>query len=97
MQDQYWSCIEVRSFSSTKEEGNIPTNPPRKHVYTDRLRRGVRKYNIKSIYMDIEDFNLENFINVLTKALTLDNTYSLLVKVQYTNVEGDLLAKHILC
>jgi len=47
--------------------------------------------------MDIEDFNLENFINVLTKALTLDNTYSLLVKVQYTNVEGDLLAKHILC
>jgi len=41
--------------------------------------------------MDIDDFNVYNFTNVLIKALTIDNTYSLLVKVQYTNVEGDIL------
>lgn len=41
--------------------------------------------------MDINEFNVENFTNVLTKALTIDNTYSLLIKVQYTNVEGDIL------
>lgn len=41
--------------------------------------------------MDVNEFNLKNFTKSLTKVLTLNNTYSLLVKVQYINIEGHIL------
>lgn len=65
----------VRSFSS-EQEGIFRRKTP------------IWKYKVKSIYMDVEGFNINNFTNSLIKALTINNTYSLLIKVQYTNIEG---------
>ena len=64
-----------RSFSSEVESTNT----------------GSLKYKVKSIYMDCNQFNADNLTNELSKAFIVNNTYSVLFKVQYLNAEGHVL------
>lgn len=56
-----------RSFSTEREDRKIP----------------FWKYKVNSVYMDVNEFNLNNFTKSLTKVLTLNNTYSLLLDTYF--------------
>lgn len=57
----------------------------------ERINKGSLKLKVKSIYMYANQFNENYLIEVLNKAFIMNNTYSLLIKVQYTNTEGHSL------
>ncbi len=52
---------------------------------------GSWKYKVGSIYMNLNQFNADYLTEVLNKVFIINNTYSVLIKVQYTNLEGHTL------